>query len=132
MTTKKKSLRFSINSNVVQQRLGVGFSQSVDEIFGRRGAGSFFGRRKVALEGGGGSSFFNSRKVAPVPVSLEWVTQSKDVKEDASGLLIKAHDNLRTLEGQDLTRGLVAKYVVKGKRLERVIHGPTSCTSSNF
>ena len=117
MTTKKKSLRFSINSNVVQQRLGVGFSQSVDEIFGR--ADSFFGRRKSKV-----GSFFGRRKskVAPVSASLEWVTQSTDAKEDASGLLIKAHDNLRTLGGQDLTRGLMAKYVAKGKRVKEVLN----------
>ena len=114
MARKNKS-RFSINPNVVQQRLGVGFSQSVDEIFGRRGAGSFFGRRKSKV-----GSFFGRRKskVAPVSASLEWVTQSTDAKEDASGLLIKAHDNLRTLGGQDLTRGLMAKYVEKGKSVK--------------
>jgi len=103
-----------------------------NKVGGGSGGFSFFGRRpsvisnEVALGGGGGSSktsFFGRRrsvisnKVAPVPATLTWVTRSDDAKEGAVGLLTKAHESLRTLGGQDLTRGLVAKYVVQGKRV---------------
>ena len=96
--------RFSINPNAVQQRLGVGFAQGGATARGG-GGGSFFG--------GGRRRSRASNKIAPVPAALEWVTRSEDSKQDAGGLLLKAHDNLRTLDGQDLTRGLLAKCVVK-------------------
>ena len=116
MARKNKTLRFSINSNVVQRPLGAGFARGRATARGG-GGGSFVG-------GGGGGSFFKggrrrssiSNKVAPAPAALEWVTRSEDAKQDAGGLLLKAHDNLRTLNGQDLTRGLLAKCVLKRER----------------
>ena len=116
MARKNKTLRFSVNSNVVQRPLGAGFARGGATARGG-GGGSFVG-------GGGGGSFFKggrrrssiSYKVAPAPAALEWVTRSEDAKQDAGGLLLKAHDNLRTLDGQNLTRGLLAKCVLKRER----------------
>ena len=127
--------RFSINPNVVQRRLGVGFAQGGaaavrrGSLVGWGGGGSFFGRRRSSASytvgGGGGGSFFGRGKVAPVPATLEWIARNEDAKEDAVGLLTKAHKSLRTLGGQDLTRGLMAKCVV---RETEVVFGKNAVT----
>ena len=114
--------RYSINPNVVQRRLDVGFAHG--SLLRGGGGRSHSGHRRsvtayeVAPRGGRGRSVFSGRgrssvtpnKVAPVPATLEWIARHDDARENAVGLLTKAHDSLRTLGGRDLTRGLMATY----------------------
>ena len=93
-------------------------------LFGRRkiaperalsGGGSLVGRRNVASErirSGAWGSLFKRHKVAPDPTPLVWIALPSSAKLKAEELLKNAMDNLRLLDGQYVTHGLLATYVV--------------------
>jgi hypothetical protein len=80
---------------------------------GKRGGGkSFFGRGKRGGEGsfvGGGGSFFGRGKVAPEKFPPVWFDLPSSAKLKAEDLLKNAMDNLRLVDGQYVTHGLMAK-----------------------
>ena len=118
--------RFAVDVAVEQLSLDIGKQKkSGDTGDGSRGegTGSFFGRRppvtptyKVDRGGGaggsffgGGKSFFGRRKVAPEQTPLVWFDLPGSAKLNAEELLKNAMENLRLVDGQYVTHGLMAK-----------------------
>ena len=116
--------RCAVDVAVEQLSLDIGKQKkSGDTGDGRRGGktGTFFGRRpsvtptyKVDPGGGGsffggGKSFFGRRKIAPEQTPLVWFDLPSSAKLNAEELLKNAMENLRLVDGQYVTHGLMAK-----------------------
>ena len=116
--------RFAVNVAVEQVPLDIGKLQNCGDtghgrqrasIFGRQRA-SIFGRQRASIigrparaHGGGGGSFFGHRKVSPEKTPPVWFDLPSSAKLKAEDLLQNAMDNLRLVDGQYVTHGLMDK-----------------------